>query len=137
MTVFPVPPARQRGLGWFGLLIVFGLIALFAIVGIKSFPLYMNQFTLAGAVNGVANDPELANADAGRVRTALQRRWDIDDIKLITPKDVKIKRVDGGRVLSYDYEARTHLFYNVFLVFQFKDEVRLRGTGGADDGVDG
>lgn len=124
---------RQRGLGWFGLLFVFGTIAFFAIIAIKVGPLYMNHATVIKVVKGVADNPDYANASPHEIRTTLERRWDIDYITQLDDKNVKIKRSAKGRMLSYDYEARVNLFYNVFVVVHFKDDFPMKpGSGDAD-----
>lgn len=123
-------PKHQRGLGWFGLLLVLGTIGITAIVVVKCLPLYLNQMKLAKAVHQIADDPDLANSDPAALRNRMQRHWDIDDIILIEPKDIKVKRTDQGRFLSYDYEARTNLFYNIYLVIHFQDDVQMRNVNG-------
>ncbi|AXQ30221.1 DUF4845 domain-containing protein [Solimonas sp. K1W22B-7] len=123
---------RQKGIGWFGLLFIFGTIAFVAIVGGKCFPLYMNQFKLQSALNKVATGGNLANDDAGAsLRSELQRYWDIDDITRILPKDIKLRRNERGRFLIYDYEAREKLFYNIFIVIHFQGEVQVSGGSGS------
>ncbi len=124
---------RQRGLGWFGLLFVFGTIAFFAVIAIKVGPLYLNHGTVVRVVKGVADNADYANADAREIKQTLERRWDIDYINQIDDRDIKIKRTERGRVLAYDYEARVNLFYNVFVVLHFKDEYPMKqGTGSID-----
>jgi hypothetical protein len=126
-------PHRQRGLGWFGLLFVFGTLAFVAICVIKIGPLYLNQFTVAAAVKGVADDPELANAEPAVIRDRLRARWDVDYIDQLDYKDIKLKRTDRGRVLSYDYEARVNLFYNIYVAIQFKEELPMRASATASN----
>lgn len=121
-------PQRQRGLGWLGLLFVFGIIALAATVTIRTLPLYLNQMKVNKAVKTVASDPGAA-ADGAALRSRLQRFWDIEDISGITPRDVQIRRNDRGRFLVYDYEVRTPLFYNISLVIRFRDEVPIANGG--------
>lgn len=118
---------RQRGLGLLGLIFVLGTLAFVAVVVIKVGPLYLNEMTVATAVKGVAEDPELAGAELVMIRNRLQRRWDIDYIEQVEPKQVRLKRVSNGRVLFYDYEARVNLFYNIDIVVRFKNEVAMRG----------
>ncbi|MGQ0530067.1 MAG: DUF4845 domain-containing protein [Panacagrimonas sp.] len=125
---------RQQGMGWFGLTLVFAAIAFVALVVIKVGPLYSNHFVLVKAVKAVADTAELANADPGRIRSALERRWDVDYIDQIDDKDIKIKRSNKGRVLAYDYEARVNLFYNIYVVVHFVGEHPMRKSlGGAND----
>jgi len=118
---------RQKGLGWFGLLFVFAVIGFVAIVGAKCFPIYMNQFKLASTLNKVASEPDMGGGDggAGELRRSLQRYWDIDDITRIQPKDIKLKRTEQGRFMTYDYEARERLFYNIYIVIHFEGEVQM------------
>lgn len=124
---------RQRGLGWFGLLFVFGTIAFFAIIVVKVGPLYLNQGNVIKVVKGVADNPDYANAPPSEIRKTLERRWDIDYINHLDDKDVKIKRGPQGRMLSYDYEAKVNLFYNVWVVVKFKDDFPMKPGGGDID----
>lgn len=123
---------RQRGLGWFGMVFLFGTIAFFAIILIKVGPLYMNQMTLARVVKGVADDPAMGAAGPEAIRSALYARWAIDYISQIDAGQVKIKRSDKGRLLAYDYEARVNLFYNVFVVIHFAGEHPMRNSTNSD-----
>lgn len=117
--------SRQRGLGWFGLLFVLGVIALAAIIVVKCLPIYLNQMKIASSVNKVAADPENGRAEPMVLRNALQRYWDIEDIRYLEPRDIKVKRTQNGRFLSYEYEAREHLFYNISIVIDFAADVPL------------
>lgn len=117
--------SKRRQQGFIKLLFTFGSIAFVAIVGIKLFPLYGNQLKLERAVKGVASEGTI---DPVAVRNSLQRRWDIEDIVQIQPKDILIERgQNGGGALVYNYEARTHLFYNVDLVLKFDGRAPVQG----------
>lgn len=117
--------SRQRGLGWFGLLFVLGVIAFTAIVVVKCLPIYLNQMKIASSVNKVASDPSNGRAELRNLRNDLQRYWDIESINYLTPRDIKVKRTANGRFLSYEYEARERLFYNISIVIDFQDDVPL------------
>lgn len=121
--------SRQRGLGWFGLLFVLAVIAFVAIVVVKCLPIYLNQMKISSSISKVAADPENGRAEVGELRKDLQRYWDIEDIKYLEPRDVKIKRTQSGRFLSYEYEAREHLFYNISVVIEFSGDVPLANVG--------
>lgn len=117
--------SRHRQQGFVKLFFIFGSIAFVAIVGMKLFPLYANQLKVAKVVKSAASE---GNIDPIQVRNSLQRRWDIDDIDIITPKDILIERgQNGGGALVYNYEARTHLFYNVDLVLSFEGREPVKG----------
>ncbi len=117
--------SKHRQQGFFKLFFIFGSIALVAIIGLKLFPLYTNQLKLSRAVAQTASEGSI---DPLAVRNSLQRRWDIEDIIIVMPKDIKIERgSNGGGALVYDYEARTHLFYNVDLVLSFQGSAPVAG----------
>ena len=119
---------HQRGAGLWGTLFIFAVIAFVVLVCIKVVPIYLNQMKIAAAVKEVSQDPRIpGDADPHTIRSALQRHWDIEDIGNIQPQDIAITRSDSGEVLSYDYEARTHLFYNIYVVVHFDGEKTLHG----------
>ncbi len=117
--------SRQLGLGWFGMLFVLGTIAFVSIIVVKCLPIYMNQMKIANAVNKVATGPENAKLEVGQLRRELQRYWDIEDIEHIEPREINVRRTAEGRFLSYEYEARESLFYNISIVMEFADDVPL------------
>ena len=119
---------KQRGLGWFGLLFIFAMIGFVALVTMRCLPIYLNQMKVVKAVHQAASDRDLASAQgSAEVISKLQRFWDIDSIDYLQPKDVKLTRTQRGRTLSYHYEARTPLFYNIFIVIEFQDSVPMVG----------
>ncbi|MDP9141485.1 MAG: DUF4845 domain-containing protein [Pseudomonadota bacterium] len=117
--------SRQQGLGWFGLLLVLGAIAFAAIIVVKCLPIYLNQMKIASSVSKVATDPDNGKAEVAQLRKNLQRFWDIEDINYLEPREINVKRTETGRFLSYEYEAREHLFYNISIVIDFADDVPL------------
>ena len=116
---------HQQGLGWFGLLFVFAIIGFLAIIVTKTAPIYLNQMKVKSAVSKIAASPENGAADARAIRNDLQSFWDIDDVLYLSVADIKIKRTERGRFVSYDYEARERLFYNIYIVIHFADDVPL------------
>lgn len=123
------PVKAQNGASFY--MITLGLLVavFFGIVIMKSIPIYLNQMKIDKAVSSAAADPALAKAMVTQVRKRLQRQWDIEDIKVIKPADIKLIRAkDGKRKLKYEYEAREHLFLNVSMIHAFSDEVTMGGV---------
>lgn len=119
---------RQSGVSMWGLLFIFAVIAFFSLVAIKVVPIYLNQMKVASVMREVSHDPKLPpKASPASIRRILGRHWDIDDIYDLQPQDIVIRQGDNAETLSYDYEARTHLFYNVFVVIHFRGHATLHG----------
>ncbi len=122
----------QRGLTLWSGLYLFGSIAFIALCGIKIGPLYLNEFQVNRAVRDVAAESSVVggDVDVAAVRAALQRRWDIDYLSQIEPRDIKVVRTTGGLFLSYDYDAEVPLFGNIIVVANFKADIPLRSVPG-------
>jgi hypothetical protein len=118
----------QRGAGLWGTLFLFAVIGFVALLAIKCVPIYLNQLKITKAVHQVAEQNRSAGGevDVYGIRSSLQKRWDIDDMDYVQPKDIQVLRSERGLSLSYDYEAKTLLFYNIFLVIHFAEDVPLR-----------
>lgn len=116
---------HQSGLGWFGLLLVLAIVGFVVLIVVKTLPIYLNQMKVGSAIHKTAADPENAAAEPRTIRSELQKYWDIDGIEYLSVPEVQVKRTEHGRFLSYDYEAREHLFYNISIVIEFADDVPL------------
>lgn len=122
----------QLGLTLWSGLYLFGSIAFIALCGIKIGPLYLNEFTVNKAVRDVAAQASVigSEVDVAAVRSALQKRWDIDYIDQLEPRDIKVVRTAAGLFLSYDYDAEVPLFANIIVVAHFADDIPLRAVPG-------
>lgn len=122
-------PKRQRGLGLFGLIFVFAAIGFTALLIMRCWPIYLNQMKISKAIHGVAASGDAAVAqDSTGLYVALLRFWDIDSIDTLDYRKVQLVRTDRGRFISYKYEARTPLFYNISLLMDFEDSVPVKGS---------
>ncbi len=119
---------RQRGIGMFGFIGLMGLIGFFALVTMKVVPLYLNEMKVAKAVHQVSQDPDNADKDNAYIWERLQRRWDVEDTKILEPKQVQIVKQGDGKHMKYDYDARVNLFYNVYVVVNFKADEKMRAV---------
>lgn len=123
---------KQRGLGLWSGLFVFGTIAFLALIVIKVGPLYLNEIQIEQAVHDVAKQEGSSGGevDVAAVRSALQKRWDIDYLSQLEPKDIKVVRTASGLFLSYDYNAEVALFANLSVVAHFQHDTPLRASVG-------
>ena len=123
-------PKQQKGLGLFGLIFVFAMIGFTALVVMRCWPVYLNQMKIEKAINNAAADPEVAAAqDSSPLSHKLEHFWDVDSIDSLDYHKVRLVREDRGMVIQYKYEARTPLFYNISLLFDFQGSVPVSGGG--------
>ena len=118
---------RQRGMTTAGLLILVSFVGLFVYAGIRLLPVYLEYFNVVKAIEGLKSD-----ADQGppAMRNALEKRFDIEDIKSLNYKDVEITKEGSGFVAHVVYDAQTSFLGNVGFIVHFDKTVNLSGSGG-------
>lgn len=120
---------RQLGLGLWGWLFVLGTIGFISLVVLKLVPIYLSEMSISRVVRQTAQDPGNGGLPLPELRKAMQTRWDVEGITTLDVRDVKLVKFGAGRALSYDYEARTELFYNISLVVHFENKFPMKGGG--------
>ena len=119
---------KQQGMTALGWLIVLALIGFFALVTIRVTPMYLESFNVSGALESLKNEPLVTQKSVGEIRSLLQRRFDVNDIKSVNPKtDVKIDKQGGVLNVSIAYESRTHLLGNLDVVGVFNKHLEIIG----------
>lgn len=114
---------KQRGLTLTGMLFWSVVLVLVAVLGMKVVPVYIENGTIKKNLVAMANDTSLQNANAGQIRLAFSKRAQIDNITVITAKNIKITRDKKGQNhLSVDYSVNVPLFANISLQIDFETE---------------
>lgn len=93
-------------------------------------PIYMDEAKAAKIVSQTASSPQYYNQSILQIRKTLSKRWDIDAVKNLDVKDVKLKKDKNGKALAYSYEVRASLFANIELVVVFDKQFQMARGGG-------
>lgn len=110
----------QRGLGLVGLILILGVGGVFAVLGLKLTPVYLDHMAIKRALVATAQSPESKNASVNDLRKSLDRRFEVDNVKVINSSDVDITKGGGTPQLSVSYSVKVHLFYNASLCIDFE-----------------
>ena len=122
-------PSQQRGLGMWGWLMVMVGIGGGALVVMKATPIFLAEMAIQRIVKNTAQDPGNGSLPLAELRRAMRVRWDVEGITTLGVNDISVVKHPQGRALSYDYEARTELFPDVYLVFHFYKTFPMKGGG--------
>ena len=117
---------RQKGMTTLGLIILVVFIGLFAFAGLRLTPIYLNYFKVVGVVEGVREEFDGANGTRSAMRSSISRRFDIESVGIITAKDVKVTKVDGGHEVAATYSHKAPFIANVSFVVDFDKRVLVR-----------
>jgi Domain of unknown function (DUF4845) len=123
---------RQRGMGFAGVLALLVGIIFLAIIGMKMVPAYIEYFAIKQAVAAITQGGQLRNATVADVRKAFELRQAIDDFTSVGPKDLEITKDGNEIVISFAYEKRIPLFYNISVLIDFAGSSQPTSTKGAD-----
>lgn len=117
---------RQGGMTFIGYLLLFGLLGLVVMVGLRLLPAYLEYFKVSSAVESVASEStaETTNAD---IRRAIAARFQVDGVRTIGSRDIAMSRAGGVLTLTAAYEYRTPVFGNVDAVVKFEKIVEGGG----------
>jgi hypothetical protein len=122
----------QRGITLIGFIIVLGVVGLFAYVGMKLFPMYMEYYGVKQAMRALASEPGIGEAEPRKIRDLFFRRLYVnysDDN--VTNDDVDITRSGDGWQMVVKYEVRKPMIANLDVVGRFESTQLLarRGDG--------
>ncbi|WP_432720142.1 DUF4845 domain-containing protein [Jeongeupia wiesaeckerbachi] len=115
----------QRGLSFFGFIIIAGFVAAAAVVFFKVVPAYVEYFNVKKAVASVAKDQ--GTQPPAAIRESFDKHANISDIKAVSGKDLQIVPAGGKTSISVGYEKVVPVVANISLLFDFN--VEAAGSG--------
>lgn len=119
-------PTKQRGATFLGMVIIFAILGVGVYAGIRLVPLYFEYMAVVRAMDQVAKEYDGEPVTAQQIRTSLDRRWTIEDIKSLDPKDMEIRKEGNGMVMRAYYRAEAPFVANVSLVVDFDKTVTIK-----------
>jgi len=117
---------RQGGMTTLGAIILVAFIGLFAFAGMRLTPIYLNYMKVAGVVSGVQKEFDGVNATRTAIRSSISRRFDIESVGIITAKDVKVTKVEGGHEVAATYSHKSPFIANISFVVDFDNRAIIR-----------
>jgi len=115
--------ARQRGATLIGMLVIVAILGIGLYAAIRLTPLYFEYMEVVRAMEQTANESKGEATSPQTLRTSLDRRWTVEDIKSIDPKDIEIKKTGKGFTMRAYYRAEAPFLANVSLVVDFDKSV--------------
>lgn len=110
---------RQKGLTLTGFIIGIVVLAMFALLGMKIGPPYLEYLSIKKQFQVIANDPEAATGQRRPIEAAFGRRSQIEDIKSITAKDLQVNKQGDKIVIFAEYSVCVPLVANIRACMDF------------------
>ena len=115
--------ARQRGATFLGMVVIIAILGFGLYAGIRLTPLYFEYMAVVRAMEQTATEHKGSAVSPQVLRSSLDRRWTIEDIKSIQPKNIEMKKTGAGYTMRAAYEARAPFVANISLVVAFDKTV--------------
>jgi Domain of unknown function (DUF4845) len=110
---------KQRGLSLSGLLLWSAVLVVGAVLAMKVVPAYTEFALIKKALGAVAKSPESQNSSISQLRAAFDRQATIDNIHVISGKDIEANLEAGQPVLAVSYVVKIPLVANISLSIDF------------------
>ena len=108
--------SKQRGISFFGLLVVASLLAMAGVVAAQIFPTVIEFLAVQKAVQKSANEGQTP----AEIRLIFEKASAIDDIKSVESKDLDISKQGDKVVVAFAYNREIHLVGPAFLTLKYE-----------------
>lgn len=117
-------PSRQRGMSMLAFIMVTIVVVGFGTFAIKTVPAYLDYNTINAAIENTLNDSKVGLMSVSEVRTGIEKRFSVNNVDVISSKDLGIHKEGGYVIVNLDYQVKKELFANIELVMTFKKNYR-------------
>jgi len=116
---------HQKGMTAIGWLLVLGLIAFFTLITLRMVPLYLEFAKVASTLDSLKEQPDLSKQTRGEIIKIVSRRFDVNDVRNVDPKLIKVSKDKGMLKVGINYERREHLVGNIDIVATFDKQIEV------------
>ncbi|WP_444923051.1 DUF4845 domain-containing protein [Microbulbifer sp. DLAB2-AF] len=122
-SVIRVSLKRQRGMSYWGWLLVIAVLGFALTCVSKMAPAYVDARYVSEALRTLGENPELENMSTGQIKKELGRFFLINNVRGEPTKALQVVRGAKSTVVSINYELRQPLIYNVDVVMKFNKQL--------------
>ncbi len=117
---------NEKGVTLIGFLIMAVFVGLFALAAIKLIPVYLEYGKVQSTLSKVKTELDGKNPTVTDINKSIERRFDIEDVRRISWKEVKIAREPRSYKVQATYEARVYYIGNLYLLADFDTSVDIQ-----------
>ncbi|GBE09564.1 hypothetical protein BMS3Bbin12_00715 [bacterium BMS3Bbin12] len=115
----------QRGMTLIGWMLVLAIGGFFLVLAVRLVPVYLEYFSVASSVDSLKDEPAIVKKSPDKLRDLLGRRFDVNDVEHVTPKDVRIERQGEQTTVDVKYQVQVPVMGNVDALVRFDKQVTL------------
>lgn len=113
----------QRGMTFWGWIVVLALIGFFTLLGLKIIPIYLSGYTVISSVQSLKNDSSARGKSARELRDMLMKRLDINSVYDLPRDQIYISKVKNGYQVEVEYDRKEKIAGNLSVIVEFNESV--------------
>jgi hypothetical protein len=117
---------RQRGMTMLGILVLVVVVGAWVYAGIRMAPKYLEYMRVASTLEQVRDEYDSnPGTTEFMLRKAVERRFDIEMVEVITSNDIEIKKDNAVFTMRAAYDDTVPLAGNVSFLLEFDKSVEI------------
>ena len=115
-------PGKQRGFSVLGWMLVVFVVGIFALVGLKVGPIYLDNLQIQTILKDIANEPDIGKEQPGTIYNMIDKRLNVNNIGYIKREHVIITK-DGSKTrIGMKYDVQKPVVANIEFLLHFRNE---------------
>jgi hypothetical protein len=116
----PTPRARQHGLTIFGFLLASAVVVIFALVGFRVIPSYIEYYSVKRALEDTMRGGSVDPNSPQAFRSELARRLQTSYVENVKATDAVLQRNGSQLTAELAWERRLHMVGNAYILLEFE-----------------
>lgn len=112
--------SRQQGLTIIGFLLVAAVVVIFAMVGFRVIPAYVEYYSVKRALEETMRGGGADPNNPAAFRSELTRRLQTSYVEEVKASDAILQRSGSQVVAEMAWERRLHMFGNAYILLEFE-----------------
>lgn len=113
----------QRGMSSYGMLLTVVVIGFFVMCLFKIAPIYVDNMFVKEALQTLGQANNLQELDKRSLNSKLSSTFDLNGVRGVPTKSVKMSKRNNNWVINVDYEVRVQLLANIDVVVWFENQL--------------
>ncbi len=114
---------KQVGASVYILMFLAACVGFVLLSVMKLWTFYMDFYIVKGAIDDLADDPELKKLGSEGVRSTIIKKMNVNMVYSVNRDGLLVEKYDGGVAIDIEYEVREHMFYNIDVILNFEYSV--------------
>lgn len=117
----------QKGMTFWGLSFVLGVLAFFLFLLFKLLPPYLIDLKVSTALNGLAQESDVGSKSKIEITQSLYKRFDVDDITHVELKrDLTLELRGRTKIIRIRYETVVPMAFNISALLEFEHVAEVK-----------